>query len=194
MLAVGCFSAVVDERDHVRAGNDTKPLRDLFGARVDEFWPLPADERVEVRFGSGEPAAARDWSEWLELEGADVVAEYASGPLDGRPAVVHNQVGEGSVYYVSGRLDPPAVGLLVERLAAEATVQPTLSAPAGVEVTRREGADAAYLFVLNHTEDPVGVELPESGALELLTQETLGDAVRLGPLGVAVVRLAPSHG
>jgi beta-galactosidase len=106
---------------------------------------------------------------------------------------MHNHVGEGSVYYVSGRLDPPAVELLGERLAAEATIQPTLSAPAGVEVTRREGSDAAYLFVLNHTDDPVGVELPESGALELLTQETLGDAVRLGPLGVAVVRLAPSH-
>jgi beta-galactosidase len=194
VLAVGCFSLVVDERDHVRAGDDTKPVRELLGARVDEFWPLPPDERVEVRLGSGEIATARDWSEWLELEGADVVAEYASGPLAGRPAVVHNRVGGGSVYYVSGRFDRPALELLVERLAAEASVEPIFPAPAGVEVTRREGSDAAYLFVLNHTDAAVEVELPERTAVELLTQETLGDAVRLGPLGVAVVRLAPRHG
>ena len=35
VLAVGCFSCVVDERDHVRSGDVTK----LAGARVDEFWP-----------------------------------------------------------------------------------------------------------------------------------------------------------
>jgi beta-galactosidase len=194
ILAIGCFSGVVDERDHVRAGDDTKPLRELLGARVDEFWPLPADVRSDVRFDSGEPGTARDWSEWLELEGGDVVAEYASGPLAGQPAVVRNRIGEGSVYYASARLDPPAVRQFVERLAAEASVEPTFSSPDGVEVTRRDAPEAAYVFLLNHTDDPVVVALPESGAVELLTQETLGDAVGLGPLGVAVVRLRPSRG
>jgi beta-galactosidase len=189
LLAVGCFSGVVDERDHVRSGDDTKPLRALLGARVEEFWPLRPDERVDVRFRSGQAAKARDWSEWLELEGGDVVAEYATGALDGRPAVVRNRVGEGSVYYASGRFDGSAMELIVERLKAEASVAPTLSVPAGVEVTRREADDAAYLFLLNHTDDPVGIELPDGVDVELLTQETPGSALRLAPLGVAVVRV-----
>jgi beta-galactosidase len=64
-----------------------------------------------------------------------------------------------------------------------------LSVPAGVEVTRREADDAAYLFLLNHTDDPVGIELPDGVDVELLTQETPGSALRLAPLGVAVVRV-----
>ena len=189
VLAVGCFSAVVDERDHVRSGDGSKPVRALLGARVEEFWPLLADERIEVRFRTGETATARDWSEWLELESGDVVAEYAAGALAGRPAVVRNRVGDGKVYYVSGRLDGPAVELLVARVAAEASVRPGLSAPPGVEVTRRDSQDGAYLFLLNHTDDPVELELALDGAVELLGQETLGGTARLGPLGVAVVRL-----
>jgi beta-galactosidase len=194
VLAIGCFSAVVDEHDHVRSGDETKPVRELLGARVEEFWPLPPDARVEVRFASGEEAMARDWSEWLELEGGAVICEYAAGALAGRPAVVRNRVGDGSVYYASGRLDRRALELLVERLAAEASVVPTLPVPAEVEVTRRDRDEASYLFLLNHADDPVEVELPEVGAVELLTQETLGGAIELGPLGVAVVRVTASDG
>jgi beta-galactosidase len=186
VLAVGCFSGVVDERDHVRSGEVTK----LLGARVDEFWPLVPDERVDVRFRSGEAGTARDWSEWLELEGGDVAAEYASGPLAGRPAVVRNRVDDGSVLYISARLDEHALARVVEALVDEASGTQTLRAPAGVEVCRRDAGDRAYFFLLNHTAEAVEVELPDAvDGVELLTRASVSDSVRLEPLGVAVCRL-----
>ena len=93
---------------------------------MDEFWPLVPDERVDVRFRSGEAGTARDWSEWLELDGGEVVAEYASGPLAGRRAAVRNRVDDGSVLYVSARLDEQALARIVGDSADEASVTQTL--------------------------------------------------------------------
>jgi beta-galactosidase len=176
VLVCGGFSGVVDEHDHIRTGG----LRALTGAVVDEVWPIPPGEEVEVAFASGERARARDWSEWLVLEGAEPIASYASSVLDGQPAVVRNRLADGLVYYSSAGLDEP--GLVLDAAIRDAGVEPVGRAPAGVELTRR----GSYLFVLNHSDEPV--EIRDLEGVELLTGEAVHGALRLGPLGVAVVR------
>ena len=56
-----------------------------------------------------------------------------------------------------------------------------------MEACRRSSASASYLFLLNHTEHEVDVELPDGAEL------VLGE-VPLEPLGVAVVREQPADG
>jgi beta-galactosidase len=187
VLLLGCFSGIVDEHDHARVGAETEPLRRLLGARVDEHWPIPAGERVAVRLGDGETAEAVDWSEWLELEGAESIAEYASGALAGCPAVVRHRFGAGTVYYCSARLSALGPARLVAEAVAAAGVTPVLRAPAGVEASLRRGDEARYLFLLNHGAEAVEVDLGESG-VDLLTGRA-GDRAALEPLGAAVVRL-----
>jgi beta-galactosidase len=187
VLVIGPFSCVVDPNDHIRLGLERDAVRRLLGARADEFWPLAPAEEVAVAFGSSVVHAAQ-WAEWLSIETAEPIAAYAGGPLDGLPAVTRHGVGKGVVYYCSAQLDAAGLSLLLGRACADAGVGPLVEAPAGVEVSRRTAADRSYLFVLNHNDDDVEVELPGGTSVDLLTGREVGGSLRLGSLGVAVLR------
>jgi beta-galactosidase len=179
-LVCGFFTGIVDENDHIHLGGYPAPLRDLLGVVVDEFWPIADGSTVPVSFDDGSQATAATWSEWLEPSAATVVARYASGPLSGRPAVTRN----GRAWYVSCDLGGD-IGKVLDDALDQAGVRPFLAAPAGVEVTRRVGPDATFLWLLNHTDGYVTVPVP--AGTDLLTGDDIHDEVRLGPLGVAVV-------
>jgi beta-galactosidase len=184
VFVCGFFSGVVDENDHVRSPAQSAALRRLLGVRVDEFWPIPPGEEIAVELVSGESAVARDWSEWLEPDGGEPVAHYSSGVLAGRPAVIRNTVDAGTVYYCSAGLDATGLASIVRSACKDAAVHPVADVPTGVEACRRSSESGSYLFLLNHTEREVYVELP--GTAELV----LG-MIPLEPLGVAVVRERP---
>ncbi|MGZ4410987.1 MAG: beta-galactosidase [Gaiellaceae bacterium] len=188
VVVVGPFSGVVDEHDDARCGDETRALRRLLGVRVEEHWPLLPGDRAEVSFDDGESAVVIDWSEWIELEGAEPVARYSAGPLEGRPALVRNSLGSGAVYYCSAGLGSAGIEVLARRALAEAGVEPVVRAPAGVEACRRGSPRGSYLFLLNHNSHDVEVELPASGAVELLSGAVVGGSLPLAALGVAVLR------
>ena len=185
IFVCGFFSGVVDENDHVRSPQQTAALRQLLGVRVDEFWPIPPGEEIAVEHSSGASSIARDWSEWLVPDGGEPVAFYRSGVLDGLPAVIRNSVGAGVAYYCSAGLDAAGIATVVRAAREDAAVTPVADVPAGVEACRRSSASASYLFLLNHTEREVDVELPDGAEV------VLGE-VPLEPLGVAVVRERPA--
>ena len=184
-VVVTYFSGIVDENDHVRLGGYPGAFRDLLGVRTTEFLPLLEGQHVQVEGLSTGPVTADTWAEDLELTGAEAVATHVDGPATGRAAVTRRRVGAGSAWYVATRLDAGGTDGLVERLVAEAGLERLPGASAHVEVTRRVGEDASWLFVLNHGDEPA--EVPAHG-VELVTgQAVAGDlVVRAG--GVAVVR------
>ncbi|MEV4017270.1 beta-galactosidase [Nonomuraea angiospora] len=96
-LIVSYFSGVVDPDTRVRLGGYPGALRDVLGVRVTEFQPLTSP----VTLSDG--TTGDFWSETVLLTGATATATYA----DGRPAVTRHQVGSGTAWYVSTRLDPP---------------------------------------------------------------------------------------
>jgi beta-galactosidase len=74
----------------------------------------------------------------------------------------------------------------MDRICKEAGVQPVLdAAPDGLEVVRRSGTDADYLFLIDHAGD--GAEVPATG-VELLTGKPVCESVTVPAGGVAVVR------
>ncbi|MGX1617645.1 beta-galactosidase [Micromonospora chalcea] len=180
------FSGIVDEHDHIRLGGYPGAYRDLLGVRVEEFFPLRAGETVRLDDG----ARADVWTEWLHAEGAEVLAAYADGPLPGVPALTRNAVGAGAAWYVGTRLDDDATDRLVARLLAETGVRPPVDAPAGVEVVRRRSsADRSWLFVINHSTEPV--RLPVTG-VELLGGARCDGELEVPAGEVAVVREEPA--
>jgi beta-galactosidase len=112
-------------------------LSDTLGVRVEEFHPT-----AEVALSDGDKG--RVWSELVRLDGAEVVTRYASGVLDGEPAVTRNQLGAGAAWYVSTWLAPDR---LLEGILTQVGVAVS-GAVAGVEVVRR----GDYLFAINHTD------------------------------------------
>jgi beta-galactosidase len=175
-IVVSYFSGIVDANDAIRLGGYPGAFRELLGVRTEEFHPLLPGERVALDDGS----TATVWTEDLRLEGAEALASYVDGPVAGRPAVTRH----GTATYVATRLDDAALERLLGGVCEAAGVRPPVEGlPAGVEAVRRRGADAAYLFLLNHGSEPVS--LPVTGS-DLLTGRD--GTVELEPFGVAVVR------
>ncbi|GAB3974802.1 beta-galactosidase [Actinoallomurus acanthiterrae] len=185
-LVCGCFSGVADEHDHIHDGGCPGPLRDVLGVAVEEFWPIADGETAGVALGD-RVVPATLWSEWLTATTAEVVGAYASGPLAGRPAVTRNAYGSGHAWYLGCHLGAD-VGIVLDTAFADAGVRPVLEAPDGVEVTRRDGPDVSYLFLLNHA--GTETELPVPDGIELLTGTAVRGTLRLPPLGAAVLKTA----
>ncbi|MEU4714847.1 beta-galactosidase [Micromonospora purpureochromogenes] len=175
------FSGIVDEHDHIRLGGYPGAFRDLLGVRTEEFFPLREGERVRLDDG----ATADVWTEWLHPEGAEVLASYADGPLPGVAALTRHRVGRGTAWYVGTRLDEAATDRLVARLLAEAGARPPVAAPTGVEVVRRRDGDRSWLFVINHTDAEVRLEVTGT---ELLGGARCTGELRVPAGEVAVVR------
>ncbi|MBB4920051.1 beta-galactosidase [Streptosporangium saharense] len=179
-LVVGPFSGVVDPDDQVHEGGAPGPLRGLLGMTVDEFWPLPDGTLQQLRLG-GRAVPARTWAEWLRVEDAEVLARYEGGDLDGQAAITRR----GRATYL-GCLPEDVTPVLREVLAA-AGVELVATVPEGVEATRR----GDYLFLLNHTKDPVKVDLAEPGT-DLLTGRDLNGLTEIPGRDALVLRLASS--
>lgn len=184
-LLMSFFSGIVDECDRVHLGGYPAPFRELLGLRVDEFWPL-ADGEIGVAFADGDAGRGSVWSEWIEAEGAEVLATFADGPLAGRPAVTRNAFGEGRAWYLGTCLDPDSMRQLVRDVLAEAAIGPPVAdLPDGVEALVRHGSEARHLFLLNHGDVDVAVAVPAEAV------PLVGDAARLAPCEVALLRLPP---
>jgi beta-galactosidase len=182
-LAVGFHSGAVDENCHVRLGGYPGAFREALGVRSDELFPLLPDESVPLSGGG----TATLWSERLRLEGAEAVSSYEEGPLKGVPAVTRHAHGEGTAWYLATRPDPDTLGSLLTRIRTEAGVEPVRTAPEGVEVVRRRGPSADYLFVIDHTGRGARVTVAED-AVELLTGKPAPGSVTVEPGEIAVVR------
>ncbi|TDC36726.1 beta-galactosidase [Micromonospora sp. KC213] len=175
------FSGIVDEHDHIRLGGYPGAFRELLGVRTEEFFPLREGERVNLDDGS----VADVWTEWLHPEGAEVLASYVDGPLPGVAALTRHRVGAGTAWYAATRLDGAATDRLVARLLAESGARPPAGAPTGVEVVRRRGADASWLFVINHTDAEARLEVTGT---DLITGTSCRGELLLPAGEVAVVR------
>jgi beta-galactosidase len=176
-VVCGFLTGAADADDRIRPGGMDARLRELFGIGiVHEWWPLEEDETADCGDFRGTL-----WSEEIEAAGgAETVAAYRGGELDGLPAVLRN----GRAWYVSTLPEPPALRDLLADVADQAGVRPVLDGlPEGVEAVRR----GDLLFVLNNGSDRVTVTVP-GHHLDLLTGALTRGTLTLGRYGVAALR------
>jgi beta-galactosidase len=200
-LVVSFLSGVADVSHRVRAGGYPGALRDLLGVRAEEFHPLREGEHVALRavgtrsvdMRSVDMRSARGtvWSERLSADGAEVLARYSGGVLDGLPAVTRRAAGDGVAWYLSTRLDGDAYTRLLTGAAEAAGVRPALPGiPPGVEAVRRHGMDGrSWLFAFNHSD--AAATIP-AGGFDLLTGREADRRLELAPRSVAVLREHPA--
>ncbi|MEH0416336.1 beta-galactosidase [Streptomyces sp. B21-083] len=184
-LAVGFHSGMVDENGHVFLGGYPGAFRELLGVHTDELFPLLPGDRTGLA-GEVPPGATADlWSERIRLTGALEVVSYADGPLAGLPAVTRHEYGTGTAWYVATHPDQDTLAALLHRIREEAGVVAEHEAPAGIEVVRRRGTEADFLFLVDHAGK--GAEVAAEG-VELLTGVQVTGTVTVPAGGVAVVR------
>jgi beta-galactosidase len=186
-------TGILDENLHVSAGGYLGALAATLGVRVEEFAPLAAPDLARTGEGTVPTIAVaseefggfagEEWSEYVDLAGAEAVATFAEGIVAGSPAITVNASGEGTAWYVAPMPDASGRTRLLQRVLNEAGIDPEFGTPSeGVEIVRRGDA----VFAINHSATSVTVPLAGD---ELLSGEAV-DSVVLGPQGVAIVRTA----
>ncbi|MDH2426338.1 beta-galactosidase [Sphaerisporangium sp. TRM90804] len=151
-LVTTYFSGIVDQNDQVRLGGYPGAFRDLLGIRVEEFGPLPDGEAVELDLG----VTGTLWTDRVDLTdpATEVVATYKTGEQAGRPAVTLHRAGSGSASYVSTRLGPEGLAVILPRLLDAAGVTSELPPEVRglVDVTIRTDGTDDYWFVINRSD------------------------------------------
>ncbi len=185
-LVITFCSGLVDADDHVRLGGYPGAFRQLLGLSSEEIFPLAPDTAVRIE-GPDAAWSGGTWTELTRLDGAEAIARYQDGPVAGQPAVTRHPVGRlgGAAWYVGTALDEPSLGALLDRVRQAADLHPPVEAPPGVEVVRRRGAEASYLFVLNHTRNAVTVA---ASGYDLVSEAEVGGGLTVQAGGSAVVR------
>ena len=195
-LVLGPKSGFCNEHHTVRPMRAPGPLREIGGVSYQEFASLPTPIPLkDPAFGSaGSGFVATDWFEFLEPEGAEVLARL-DHPFYGRwAAITHHRLEAGSVLYMGTVLAGDGLRALT-RLALERAglTLPYADLPAGVRVrTSRNRAGRALTWFLNcggstHVvpyRGPAGHELLKNLAVPA------GETLRLEPWDVAVVESA----
>ena len=187
-LVASYLSGIVDPDNTIRLGGYPGALRNVLGAWSEEMHPLAGEgEAVKLSTADGGTASADYWTEHLHATTADVLASYASGRLEGSPAVTRNSFGGGTAVYLSARVDSTFLAELLADERAAAGIRPELDAPLGVQVRRRTGNGRSYLLVLNHNDAPAGVDVT-AGGTDLLTGTAVTGVVELAANGVLVLK------
>ena len=163
-LLVTYQSGITDENGRIVAGGYLGVLQSTLGIRIEEFSPLAGPDLAATGQGEAPPTCIRGeltgdatgylWSEFLHTEGAEVVATFATGGVDGWPAVTRNDADAGSALYVATLPEKDALAAIVGRLLAHAGVRGALDEPQpGVEAVVR----GESLVLINHGAAPVEV-------------------------------------
>jgi beta-galactosidase len=190
-LVATYFSGIVDENDHIWPGGYPGVLRDLLGIRVEEFGPLLDGERVDLDIA----ATGSLWTDRIDLvdPATEVLARYTSGDQAGRPAVTRRQVsGGGSAGYVSTRLGPTGLQVVLEQFLTAAGVPGELPAAVRglVQLVVRRAAEAEFWFLVNRTGQRIDVPDVDGELLVGSRTDAPSGPVVLGPREVAVLRRA----
>jgi len=155
-LVMGPFSGVSDPDERIRLGGHPAPFRELLGLRIEEYWPLPDELTVSVESAELGEFTASSWAEWLTADAATPLATYTSGPLAGIPAILRNEYGAGTAWYVATLPEPKSLARLLDAVCTHAQVEPVLpDLPPNVEAIRR----GDKLFLLNHDDESVEIRL-----------------------------------
>ncbi len=91
------------------------PLADVLGVTLRED-ARPPETPLTIQLADGTTVDAVAWPEKWETTDGEVLGHFASGPLDGRPAVLKRRFGQGHVLYLAAPSAPAITALLPEWL------------------------------------------------------------------------------
>jgi beta-galactosidase len=191
VLVLGARSGTKDAHNNVVTDLLPGVLRPLVGATVTEYGRQNApDQRpldIEI---AGRAVRSREWYEQLAPEpGTEVWLRWSSRHLAGSPAATRRPLGRGAIVYVGTYLGGEVGATLAPALARLAGVEPALPGlPAGIEVVRRESADRALWFLINHREESQVITAAPRGR-DLVADVDCAGPLTLPAWGVAVVQV-----
>ncbi len=167
-------------------------LSPALGIRIEEYSALGSNVRYAVKGEAGLDGSynAIRHTDWVTPDGAETLARYSEQwHMKPFAAVTRNRLGKGQGWYVGTVIEQESFyDALIAQLLKGADIRPVVDPPNGVETSIRQGQGKKLLFVMNHTDQPATVNVPE-GKAELLSGGRTDKTLRLDRFGVAVVLL-----
>jgi beta-galactosidase len=188
-LVMSYFSGIVDLQEHIWLGGYPALLRDVLGITVEEWQPLLPGEGVSLLDMHQRQITGEHWVDLLHVNGADVLAHYVGGFIDGRPAITRHGFGSGQAYYLGTRPAQDALDTLLREICASNDIVPLVQASSGVEASLRTDGEARYLFVINHTDQVSEVDLQGKQGRDQLSGVSISNTLTLEPYGVRILAL-----
>ncbi|MCK4284257.1 MAG: beta-galactosidase trimerization domain-containing protein, partial [Candidatus Brocadiae bacterium] len=165
------------------------PLAEVLGVRVAEHDMLRDGAANRVVFDDAEfPAGG--FCSILELGGAEAVASYGGQYYAGRPAVTRRSEGQGRAYFLGASGTPELYQHLLDMLLEESGVgaHPWSSETIETVPLKTGQGEPAVAFVLNHSEQPAQLPLPEKTTYrDLLTGQEHSGTMALDGYGVVLL-------
>lgn len=188
------FSGVVNENDLVTVGGYPGELRDLLGIWVEEIDALFPDQKNKMMIKNTYGKLSGEYEcgllcDLLHTEGAEVIAEYGEDFYQGMPSLTRNVFGLGEAYYVASDPETSFLDGLVDKIAADKGIGPTLVTPDGVEVSRRVKDGISYLFVLNFNKEACSYDLGDVQVKDLLTGTDYQGTIQIEGRGVQILQV-----
>lgn len=164
-------------------------LSEALGIEIPEYEAVPDNVTYAIT-GTMLPGefTATKFADWITTTSAETLAGYRPWHMQPYAAATRNRFGAGWGYYVGTVVQEEGFyNALFADVLEKAGCAPQLTLPNGIEMTVRSSQDGArYLFLLNHLEDPVEVNIP-AGYRNLLTGEVIAETLTLDRFGVAVL-------
>jgi beta-galactosidase len=162
-------------------------LQELFGVRLREFVPTPADTTHRFEW-NGTVYETGLFIEVPELAGAEPLASYTTDWFAGSPAVTVRASGQGRAVFVASLPAEPYCRDFLAFMARSVGIEPVLSGvPAQVEAVERSADDGRRIvFLNNYSAEPQTVALPATMA-DVWSGEAVGPVCRLAGHGVRVL-------
>ncbi|HLO32202.1 MAG TPA: beta-galactosidase [Anaerolineales bacterium] len=186
-LLMTYFSGIVDPNEHIRPGGYPEPLRRLFGLWIEEFAAYAEGQTNLVETSDGQQFTCHMWSDVIRPTGAEVLASYRSGYFAKSPAITRQPFRSGVSYYLGTSLESNGLAWLLEHVCEDAGIK-SVDLPAGVEITRRTNGAQTWLFVLNHSDTEVQIDL-DRAQFDLISDTEVGGKLSLKAKDVAILRL-----
>lgn len=186
VLLADCRTGVKDERNLCHERTLPGLLAPALGITIEEYSALGADTSYKV---SGDCTAVQ-YVDWVTPQNATPLAHYVDQwHMKPFAAVTRNSYGKGQGWYVGAVIQEDAFyDGLIRELLDDAGIHPAVTPPPGVEVSIRQGDGKRLLFLINHTDEPRTVEVPQ-GKLELLSGTQTEGAIKIDRFDVAVIEL-----
>lgn len=165
-------------------------LMELFGLYAEEIDTLYPKERNGVCFTGNSPIqgtySVKDYCELIQVQDAQVLAEYTEDFYKGTPAVTVKESGKGKAYYVAARADEDCMEHILLQIWEEQKI-PLQKLPVGVEYHKRENETYSYEFYINYTEELQTISRETKG-IDCLTGAVVEGEYQMEPMSSLIVK------
>ncbi|WP_411169578.1 beta-galactosidase [Clostridium sp. MB05] len=190
------FSGIVDENDLVILGGYPGAFRDLLGIWVEETDALYPDMQNYIKVNTKIKGFENlDGSykcnlicDVVHLEGAKEIATYETDFYKNTPVITENDFGNGKAIYLASNIEDNFIKMLMKKYLKENNINGILEGIMDLEITKRTKDGVEYIFILNHKDVDVEIDLGERKYIELITKKSLEGRMKIKAKDVWILK------